>query len=397
MDRRFLSLLFVLVLLSCSGGGHGRKDAAVDSLRQQEVSDITQEAYSWADSVSAQMSVERMAAQLLMPAVYASDDYWTIRRIAEYADMGVGGIVLLKGDIKGAAAVADSLLKFGDIPPFVAIDAEWGLAMRLSDAPEFPDNCSIAPDVDEETMYSYGRELARECRLIGVNMVLGPVLDVADNGGRMRRRSFGGDPGRVADLGIAYARGIEDGNVVSVAKHFPGLGSVAVDSHKSKGVVERSLQKMDSVDLYPFRRWVEQRLTGVMVGHLAVPSIDSRMLPAAVSPTVINGLLRNELGFRGLVITDAMNMGGASGYGSDMALKAGADIMLAPVDTKKEIDRIAEAVKRGEVSPGMLRERVRRILFYKYMVAHGAESRASESVPALGNSIADSLARSLCD
>lgn len=397
MDCRFLSLLLMLVLLSCSGGGHGRKDVAADSVRQQEISDITQEAYSWADSVSARMSVERMAAQLFMPAVYASDDYWTIRRIAEYADMGIGGIVLLKGDCQGAAAVADTLCRLGELPPFVAIDAEWGLAMRLSDAPEFPDNRSIAADVDEETMYSYGRELARECRLIGVNMVLGPVLDVDNGGGRMRRRSLGEDPQRVADLGIAYARGIEDGNVVSVAKHFPGLGSVAADSHKSKGVVERSLQKMDSVDLYPFRKWVEQRLTGVMVGHLAVPSIDSKMLPAAVSPTVINGLLRGELGFRGLVITDAMNMGGASGYGSDMALKAGADMMLAPVDTRKDIERIVEAVNRGEVAPGVLRDRVRRILFYKYLVTHGEDLRSAEAVPALRSTLADSLARRLVD
>ena len=128
---------------------------------------------------------------------------------------------------------------------------------------------------------------------------------------------------------------------------------------------------MDSLDLYPFRRWVEQRLTGVMVGHLAVPSIDSRMLPAAVSPAVINGLLRGELGFEGLVLTDALSMKGAEGSGSDRALVAGADIIVAPGDTEKGIREITDAVRSGAVRESRLDASVSRILFHKYLLSGG--------------------------
>lgn len=227
----------------------------------------------------------------------------------------------------------------------------------------------ISPAADDRLMYDYGSELARECRLLGINMVLGPVVDVSVPGGFMNRRSFGNDPVRVADLAIAYARGLEDGDVISVAKHFPGHGSVTADSHRRKGVIERSLNEMDSVDLYPFRRWIEQHLSGVMVGHLAVPSIDSEMRPAAVSHTVITDLLRDDLGFSGLVLTDALNMRGAEGYGALDAVRAGADIIVAPDGTFDEMRSIVRAVNDGTLSEQTLDGHVRRILFYKYLLS----------------------------
>ena len=366
LQAAFCAFLF----LSSCGRGTGRTvDSAV--ALPDTVPDLTEIARHWADSVTASMDLERKAAQLFLPAVYSSDDIWTVRQVAEYGRMGVGGIILLKGDCRGAAVLADTLQNLSAVPPFVAVDAEWGLAMRLVDAPSFPANRNIAADADDRVMFDYGRELAAECRRLGINMVLGPVLDVDGGNGFMGKRSFGGDPRRVAELGIAYARGLEGGNVISVAKHFPGHGAVATDSHKGKGVLSRSLHEMDSLDLYPFRRWVEQRLTGVMVGHLAVPSVDSRMLPAAVSPAVINGLLRKELGFEGLVLTDALSMKGAEGSGSALALAAGADIIVAPADTEKGIREIVDAVRSGTISESRLDASVRRILFHKYLLSEG--------------------------
>ena len=366
LHAAFCALLF----LSSCGRGTGRTvDSAV--ALPDTVPDLTEIARHWADSVTASMDLERKAAQLFLPAVYSSDDIWTVRQVAEYGRMGVGGIILLKGDCRGAAVLADTLQNLSAVPPFVAVDAEWGLAMRLVDAPSFPANRNIAADADDRVMFDYGRELAAECRRLGINMVLGPVLDVDGGNGFMGKRSFGGDPRRVAELGIASARGLEGGNVISVAKHFPGHGAVATDSHKGKGVLSRSLHEMDSLDLYPFRRWVEQRLTGVMVGHLAVPSVDSRMLPAAVSPAVIDGLLRKELGFEGLVLTDALSMKGAEGSGSDLALAAGADIIVAPADTEKGIREIVDAVRSGTISESRLDASVRRILFHKYLLSEG--------------------------
>lgn len=365
MAVAFAATLLLLAAWSC-GSSH---NARLVDKRPVEKSDLTLQACQWSDSVCATLTLRQKVAQLFLPAIYAADDIWTLRLVREYADSLLGGVVLLKGNAANAAAIADSLRKYCKVPAFVSIDAEWGLAMRLADAPEFPANNVIGRRADDQLMYDYGYELARECRILGISVVLGPVVDVSVPNSFMRRRSFGEDPRRVADLALAYARGLEDGNVLSVAKHFPGHGSVSVDSHHRKGVIERSLHEMDSIDLYPFHRWVEQRLSGVMVGHLAVPSIDSEMRPAAVSRAVITDLLRDDMQFGGLIFTDALSMKGAEGYTPVDAIKAGADVVIAPVRTFAEIDRVVTAVLAGELTEADIDSHVRRILFYKYLLS----------------------------
>ena len=333
-----------------------------------EISDLTSDAEQWADSVLGHMSLERKAAQLFMPAVYSSSDYWTLRQVAEYARIGVGGLVLLKGDTLGVKSIADTIGKSA-VPPFVSIDAEWGLAMRLEGTKRYSANGELPDSVSEEWMFDYGAEVGADARRLGINMVLGPVADVNVPGGFIGRRSFGGDEERVARLAVAYGRGLQSEGVIGVAKHFPGHGSVTSDSHRSKGVITRSLAEIDSIDLHPFRAWVDGGLPAVMVGHLAVPSIDPESLPAAVSPTVIGDLLRGDLGFGGLVLTDAMSMGGAERAGADRAVEAGADLILAPVDTEAEIAGVVAAVKEGRLAQSKLDAAVRRILVYKYLYA----------------------------
>lgn len=359
-----------------------------------KLEDITAEAELRADSVLKQMTLRMKVAQMFLPAVYASEDEWTRRLVNEYADSCVGGIVLLKGTTQGASELAKIIRTNGRIPGFVAIDAEWGLAMRLADTPQFPANSEISDSVSDQLMYDYGREVARECRLLGINMVLGPVVDISDNNGFLKFRSLGNDPHKVAAFAIAYARGLEDGNVISVAKHFPGHGSVQTDSHSRKGVVNRSLNQLDSIDLYPYKKWVEQNLSGVMVGHLAVPAIDSEMRPAAVSPIVVTDLLRGDLKFKGLVITDAINMGGVDGYDSVDAIVAGADIVVAPRDTKDEINAVLAAVNAGEISEEIINERVRRILFYKYL-KQVIEEEVDNAPHGIHSATADSISRHL--
>lgn len=367
-------LLLVGGCLSCNrAGGSDREENGEqlgntffnDSTGREDV--ITKTLYAKADSILEGMTIEEKAAQTIMPAIFASDDFYSLKVIGEYGRMGVGGIVLLKGDSKSAKSLSDSLVRGEQIPPFIAIDAEWGLAMRLTDTRRFPTNSELADTVGEEEMFLYGAELARECKEIGINMVLGPVVDVAAQGSYMRRRSFGADPERVSDLAVAYARGLESGGVVSVAKHFPGHGSVSGDSHKNKPVISRSLHEMDSIDLYPFRRYIEEGLSAIMVGHLALPAIDSAMQPAAVSRNIITGLLIEDLGFNGLVLTDALNMGGAEGKGADKAILAGADIVLVPKDTRKAVEEIVAAVNERELSEEILDKAVRKIIFFKLL------------------------------
>lgn len=385
-----MTLLTVTVTACVNGGKRG--DAEEIQVREPDKYDLTSEAQAWADSVTAEMDTLRLASQLFMPAVYAQADQFTVRQVREYALEGIGGVVFLKGTSPEARALADSMMSVSQVPPFIAIDAEWGLNMRLKDAPAFPANGRLAPDVEDQLMYDYGREVSRECRQLGINMVLGPVLDVSDNNRFIGVRSFGSDPERVAALGLAYGRGLMDGNVLPVAKHFPGHGMVSRDSHKSKGVINASLQRLDTVDLVPFRKWSESSMPAVMAGHLAVPAIDSEMRPAAVSRTVLSDLLRSDLRFKGLVLTDAMNMLGAEGYTACDAVKAGADIIIAPADTRREINGIMEGVRNSALKLSDLRDRVSRILFYKYLTRYHNRERASLYVPAT-----DSIARRLKD
>ena len=388
--RLAIATLLTVAVASCGFNGHHREDN-VDTA-QVEIMDLTAEAMQWADSVTMCMDTARLGAQVLMPALYARDDPWTVALLQRYAQEGIGGIILLKGTVEEARTLADSMRRVSAVDPFVAIDAEWGLNMRLADAPKFPANGRLSPKVQDQLMYDYGREVARECRQIGINMVLGPVLDVTRRDSYVGVRSFGSDPRRVSDLGLAYGKGLSGGGVMPVAKHFPGHGTVRTDSHKGKGVIDGSLQRLDTVDLVPFRAWSAAGMPAVMVGHLAVPAIDSKMLPAAVSSTIISDLLRGDLRFSGLVLTDAMNMLGAEGYTAADALRAGSNLILAPADTHGELAGITESVRQGTLPLDTLRQRVRLILFHKYLLRRAPDMRESVSTPQ-----ADSLARELSE
>lgn len=354
-----LFLLSVLLLASCIGY-EGKNQITGES-------DYTAQAYAWADSVMQTMTLEERVGQLFMPAVYASGDDATLRKLIRYiSDLHIGGVMFLKGDMNSAVFIADTIQRISSPAMWISVDAEWGLGMRFADAPVFPIN-SLLGDSNDQLMYEYGYEIARECRIIGVNMILGPVVDVAsDDESVMKNRSFGEDPEKVAMLAVAYARGVEDGSVISVAKHFPGHGSTVADSHKTLPRIERNLLQLDSIDLLPFRKYIECGLSAIMVGHLWLKVIDNAERPASESKNVIDLLLKRKLGFNGLVITDALNMDGAALSSPLAALKAGADIILAPEDTETGIDEVLRAVDSGSFRVSDLNERCRKILFYKY-------------------------------
>ncbi len=335
--------------------------------------DVAVLAMQKADSALAAMTLEEIAGQLLVPSVMSSGDEATLRMVEGYmADCHVGGLILLKGETEDASKIISVAAAKSVVRPLIAIDAEWGLGMRLSDAPAYPRNNRLG-NADVQLMYDYGREVARQCRLLGIGMVLGPVIDVApDVDSFMGERSFGADARRVAELGIAYARGLESGGVMSAAKHFPGHGSAAEDSHKGLAVIEA-----DSIsfarDLYPFERYVAEHLSAVMVGHLAVRGVDSVMRSAAVSPVIIEELLRGRMAFDGLILTDALNMEGASGASAVEAIAAGADMVLSPTDTRAELMALCEAVETGRLPLHELLSHARRVLFYKYLKSDSAE------------------------
>ncbi|MDE6811551.1 MAG: beta-N-acetylglucosaminidase, partial [Muribaculaceae bacterium] len=262
-----------------SGSADSIRHADSIQALQRIHNDLTSDALAYADSLSATLTLRQKAAMMLMPATFSRTDPATINNIVAYArDLGVGGIVLLKGSLTAAAEIIDSVYSVAPNGMFIAVDAENGLKMRFSDAPEFPWNRELGRLSDDQLMYEFGREIARECRIVGINMILGPVMDIVPGEnyhGIMAKRSLGSSPETVADLAIAYSKGVEDGRVLTVAKHFPGHGSANADSHKALGKVTSSKSRLDSIDLYPFRKYAAEGLSGVMVGHLAVTALDT--------------------------------------------------------------------------------------------------------------------------
>lgn len=353
---------------------HKPKDSdfrEVDSI--SALHDISIDARLWADSVISTMTVEEMAGQLIMPSIYSDDSPRNMRLAREYAfDCHIGGVVLLKGTVPAVGVISDTLRSMLKVPPFIAIDAEWGLAMRLDSTPEFPRNGRISPTADETAMFDYGLELARECREVGVNMVLGPVLDVlseSDRNSGIGSRSFGSDPKRVASMGVAYAKGVESGGVISVAKHFPGHGSANADSHRRLPIVAKTREQLEADDLLPFREYICNGMSAIMTGHLYVPALDDKEIPVTVSEKILRDFVRDSLDFQGLILTDAINMAGADGHSAVDAIMAGADIVIAPSNTMEELDRITEAVRCGRMPMATLRDRTARVLFHKYIAA----------------------------
>ncbi len=376
---RLWMIWLVVFALACSRGGQANGDATqepdggimLDSVQSEH--DISNDARQWADSIIESMTIEEMAGQLIMPAVYSIDTPDAMYLLKKYAaDCHIGGVVLLKGNVEAARMIADTLRQMLPAPPFIAIDAEWGLAMRLEGTPEFPRNGKITANADEEALFDYGAELARECRELGINMVLGPVLDVLPAGIRrsgIGSRSFGRDAERAAKLGVAYAKGIESGGVISVAKHFPGHGSADADSHKRLPSVEKTREELAATDLKPFKEYVGNGLSAIMMGHLYVPALDEDEVPVTVSEKILKGMVRDEMGFQGLIVTDAMNMAGAEGKTAADAIIAGADIVIAPANTEEELMTLAVAVRNGRLPISQLKDRVGRVLFYKFMAA----------------------------
>lgn len=326
---------------------------------------------AWVDSAMARMTIGEKIGQLMVIAVTTSDDKGSLEALKKQIERyKIGGLIFGKGDITTQAKVTNYAQSVTAMPLMIAADAEWGLAMRLSDAPEFPENMYLGAVGDDRLLYQYGREMARECRLLGVHVNLAPVLDVVESeeNKALWLRSFGNSPERVARLGVAFSKGLEDNGVLSVAKHFPGHGSPTLDSHITLPTVEKSRTALNLCDLVPFKVYIDAGLSGVMSAHLHVPAVDGNREATSLSAASVTGLLRGELGFEGLAFTDALDMRGADTQGNNCvaALAAGNDILLMPRNIERDIAAIKAAIDRGELSEALIDERCTRVLSYKY-------------------------------
>ncbi len=327
---------------------------------------------AWVDSVVSRMDIREKVGQLLVYTITPDQSRANVAHLKEVINTyHVGGLLFSGGQLQDHVALTNLAQETAQVPLMITFDGEWGLNMRIKSIPAFPRNAILGCIRDEQLMYEYGKEVARQLREIGVHVNFAPVADVNINPRNpvINTRSFGEDPYNVADKVIAYSTGLESGGVLSVSKHFPGHGDTDVDSHKALPVLPFTRERLDSVELYPFRQAIGAGLGGIMVGHLQVDALDpGKRLPSSLSPNVVTGLLKEELDFRGLIFTDALSMSGVGTPGrlSVEALKAGNEVLLVPHPFKREYDNLLDAIKKGEISEAEIDRRCRKVLRYKY-------------------------------
>lgn len=328
----------------------------------------------WVDSVYASMTEDERIAQLIMIAAFSNRDSTHIRDVeCHVRELKVGGIIFFKGSPHKQAALTNNYQKLAKVPLIIGIDGEWGLSMRLDSTPVFPRQMVIGASKDEHLMYEMGRVIGRQCKRMGIHWNFAPDVDVNNNPDNpvINDRSFGENRQIVARLGMQYARGMQDENIIASAKHFPGHGDVNTDSHYSLPVVSGNRKRLDSLELYPFKELIQANVMSIMVAHLNVPAIDSTSTPSSVSKAVITDLLRKEMGFEGIVITDALNMKGvADFYGpgevAAKAFAAGNDVLLFVEDVPMAISRMKEYLAKGEITWEQIEKSAKKILALKY-------------------------------
>ena len=329
---------------------------------------------TWADSIISTLSEEERIAQLFMVAAYSNKGEGHKKHITNLVEKyKIGGLMFLQGGPIRQAKLTNYYQSKSKTPLMIAIDAEWGVAMRLDSSLRFPWQMTLGAIEDTSLLYEMGEEVARQCKLLGIHINFAPVVDVNSNPRNpiINNRSFGEDPDKVGRMGVAYMKGMQDNNVLACAKHFPGHGDTDTDSHKTLPTVNQLKYRLAEVELLPYRMLIKNGLGSIMVAHLYVPSLDdTKNLAASLSPKVVNGLLKKEMGFTGLSITDALNMNGVSqfyepGIVDVKALLAGNDILLFAEEVPKAIEEIKQSIKENKISQIEIDDRCHKILMAK--------------------------------
>jgi beta-N-acetylhexosaminidase len=349
--------------------------------------DVTAGAVSsrWTDSVLASLSLREKAAQIVWPSVFGdfvSGDSPQWRRLTDYVKKEkVGGFTISVGSPTEVAAKLNALQSMSQVPLLFGADLEAGAGFRarggyfvpnaidLGGAIVFPPEMAVGATRDTALAYEQGRLTAIEGRALGIHIAYAPVLDVNNNPDNpvINTRSYGEDPQLDARLGVAFIHGVQDNGMIATGKHFPGHGDTGTNSHLALPVVTVSRSRLDTVELVPFRAAVNGGVGAIMSFHGAMPALDSSNVPGTLSPKVLTALLRGELGFKGLIISDAMDMRGVlDQYGSDEAVKraisAGIDVLIQPLDVSQTIDAVVAGVREGRYTEARLDSSVRRVV-----------------------------------
>ena len=331
--------------------------------------------HPWVDSVLNSLSPEQRIAQCIWIAGYSNRD---VSHEVEISDLirkyGVGGIVFFQGTPEKQAELTNYYQKISKVPLLISMDAEWGLGMRLQNVEKFPYQMTLGAITNDSLIYRMGEAIAAQCKRLGVHINLAPVADINNNAMNpvINYRSFGEDRERVTAKAMMYMKGMQDNGVLATLKHFPGHGDTNTDSHLDLPLITHQRERLDSIELFPFMNLINEGAGSVMTAHLNLPSLDSTSrLPSTLSPIIINGLLKTELGFKGLVITDAMNMKGVTKYFSPgeaeaQAMIAGNDVVEFVTDVDASIRGIKNAIAQKKITSSDIDMKCRKVLALKY-------------------------------
>jgi len=381
LGRILLGSAVVLSVMSCSTERTARTEKSGVTHVSPEVCtqawDVSGSDSDWAESTLRRMSLEEKVAQLVMPraqGMFISEDSDEFQRLARLVkERKVGGVVFFQGDVFETSYLINKLQSYADIPLLISADFEHGVAMRIDRSTSFPYVMALGATRDPQLAYEMGKVTAEEGRALGVDQDYAPVVDVNSNplNPVINVRSFGEEPRLVSGMADAFIKGVHEGRMISTAKHFPGHGDTEVDSHSELPVITFDREHLEKLELAPFRDAINHGVMSIMVAHLSVPAFDSvKGIPSTLSAGIVSRLLKNELHFKGLIVTDAMTMRSVTKAYSPteatvLAVKAGNDIILMPQDEDAAIDALSGAVKRGEISIQRIDESVRKVLAAK--------------------------------
>lgn len=378
--KRYLSLTFLLFSVFSLVIAQQHPLATEDFETQQR----------WVDSVYNSMTLEEKVGQLFMVQAFSNKDTKHKNEIVSLIkNQHIGGIIYSKGGPYRQARLNNELQAASKIPLLVGMDAEWGLSMRLDSTYAFPWNMTLGAIRDNSLVEQTGKHIGEHCKRLGVHFNFAPVVDINTNPKNpiIGNRSFGEDRDNVTEKALAFMKGMQGAGVLANAKHFPGHGDTDMDSHKTLPTVGFSEARIDSVELYPYRKLIKEGLSSVMVAHLNVPSLEARRgFPSSLSKHIVTDILKDSLGFKGLIFTDALTMKGAADFVDKMvdgsstkkfdtrgeidlaAFIAGNDVMLMSENVVKGIEKISKAFEDGKITEERLAHSVKKILMAKYKV-----------------------------
>ncbi len=343
--------------------------------QQPSYIDLLSQQPKWVDSVFHRLTKKQRIAQLFFVAAYTNKNQDFTDSIAKVIKKErVGGLVFFQGGPGRQVALTNQYQRKARVPLLIASDGEWGLGMRLDSTMSYPYQMALGAIQGTELIYKMGLEVAKDFKRVGMHMNLAPVVDVNNNAKNpvINYRSFGENKFNVAEKGAAYLKGMQDGGLLVSIKHFPGHGDTDVDSHFDLPQLNFTKERLDSLEMYPFKELIKQGAAGVMIAHMNIPSLDaSPNMPSTLSKPIVTGILKEQIGFKGIIISDAMGMKGVVKFFKDgeadvMGIIAGNDILELSENSKRAVKMVRQAIKDQRLTMDRIDESVKKILTAKY-------------------------------